>query len=67
MYTDSEESPTDVSNFLFKTSNIKPENYKRRKIKQEYITILNSSVKRSEMMQDFNVADIEMALSFLKN
>ncbi|KAF0742628.1 Uncharacterized protein FWK35_00018990 [Aphis craccivora] len=59
--------PNDVSNILFKTSNIRPKEYKKTKIKCEYKTILNSCVERSEIMQDFNAADIEMALSLVKN
>ncbi|VVC41949.1 Hypothetical protein CINCED_3A022179 [Cinara cedri] len=66
-YTESKVSPIDVSNILFKTSNIKPNKYEKTKIKYKYKTILDRCVERSEMMQDFNVADIEIALSLLKN
>jgi len=66
-YTESKVSPNDVSNILFKTSNTKPKKYEKAKIKYEYKTILNRSVERSEIMQDFNDADIEMALSLVKN
>jgi len=59
-YTENKVSPNDVSNILFKTSNIKPKKYEKTKIKCEYKTILNSCVERSEIMQNFNVTDIEM-------
>jgi len=48
-------------------SNIKPKKYENTKIKYEYNTILNSCIERSEIMLYFKVADIEMALRFLKN
>jgi hypothetical protein len=66
-YTSCKVSPNDVSNILFNTSNIKPKKHEKTKIKYEYKTILNSCVEKSEIMEDFNVAEIEMALSLLKN
>lgn len=58
-YTSSKVPPNDVSI-------IKPKKYEKTKIKYEYKTKLLSFVE-TEIMEDFNVADIEMALSLLKN
>jgi len=66
-YTERKVSPNDISNILFKTSNIKPAKYEKMKIKFEYKTILSGCAERSELMQNFNIADIEVALSLLKN